>query len=61
MSGPHPIAWLLFNTHTGKPASPVKAYVSHGAAMTAAERETNQWRKIVAVPVYLHPRERDES
>ena len=54
-----PIAWGLFNPNTGK-ISP-KCYMREDSAKAAAARETNRWRTIVAVPLYLHPSASDPA
>jgi len=50
-----PFAWMLVNAATGKPASPLAAFVREEAASAAAKRNTNQWRTVVAAPVFLVP------
>lgn len=53
MQEPAPIAWGLFNPMTGK-IDP-KCYMREKSARAGAARQSNRWRTLIAVPLYLHP------
>lgn len=52
-SEPVPICWALFNPATGKVGPTV--YVGEQNAVNAAVRQSNRWRTVVAVPLFLYP------
>lgn len=50
---PQPVAWALFNPATGKIDH--RCYQREEAARLGAANQSNRWRTLVAVPLFLHP------
>ena len=49
---PQPVAWGLYNPATGKLDH--RCYQREEAARAGAASQTNRWRTIVAVPLFLY-------
>lgn len=56
IGAPEPVAWLLRETKGGTSRIMCgKVFMREEAALPAAERETNTWRDVNAVPVFAEP------